>query len=232
MKLRVKYAKMGSSRFLSHLELMKAMERAFRRARIPLAFSEGFNPHPKISYASALSVGIASEGEYLDIELSTEMDIEDFKIEVNKNLINSLEILDVKEIKIKVESLTAIVERAKYRAICLLEEDIKEEVLNEVVKRFLDQEEMIVTRKTKDKVKEINIKEGIFYVDAEIKDMNLFFKFIVVTGSKGNVRAGEVYDAFISFGNFKVKGRPNFIREALYALKDDALCTPMDILEG
>lgn len=232
MKLRVKYSKMGSSRFLSHLELMKVMERAFRRAGIPLAFSEGFNPHPKISYASALSVGTASEAEYLDIELSNEMNIGNFQNEVNKNLIIGLEILDVKEIKTKVQSLTAIVERAKYRAICPFEADIKIDELNEVVKMFYDQAEVKVLRKTKDKVREVNIKEGIFSIDAELKDMNLLLKFIVLTGSKGNVRAVEVYDAFISLGNFKMKGKPCFTREALYAMKNDALCTPMEILEG
>ena len=232
MKLRVKYSKMESARFLSHLELMKAMERAFRRARIPLAFSEGFNPHPKISYASALSVGTASRGEYLDIELGTRVDLIAFKNQVNNNLIKGVEVLDVKEIKDKVKSLTAIIERAEYTAICQVEKKLTVGELQQLIEDFLGQPEILVNRKSKDKTKEINIKEGIYHLGAEFNDMNLVINYIVASGSKGNVRAGEVYHAIITFSKIKTQGTPTLIREDLYAIKDGSLCTPMGILEG
>jgi len=232
MKLRVKYTKLEGARFLSHLELMKAMERAFRRARIPLAFSEGFNPHPKISYASALSVGTASRGEYLDLELSTRMDLLDFKNQANNYLIKGIEILDVKEVKDKVKSLTAIIERAEYTAICPVEKKLTVGELQQLIEDFLGQPEILVNRESKDKNKVINIKEGIYNLDAELNGMNLVINFTVASGSKGNIRAGEVYHAFITFSNIITHSSPTFIREDLYAIKDDSLCTPMGILEG
>jgi len=229
MKLRVKYSKMEGARFLSHLELMKAMERAFRRAKIPLAFSEGFNPHPKISYASALSVGIASRGEYLDLDLNMGMDASDFKDRVNNCLIKGMEILDVKEVEGKTKSLTAIVERAKYTAICSTEQKLTMEELQQLVEAFLKQPEILVNRKSKGKEKEINIKEGIYHLDAELNGLNLVIIFTVDSGSKGNVRAGEVYHAFTTFANITTHDIPIFIREDLYIIEDGSLCTPMEI---
>ena len=73
MLLCLQYSKGEEARFLSHLDLMRAMERALRRARLPLAFSEGYNPHPRVAYASALAVGVTSEGEYLDLELEEDL---------------------------------------------------------------------------------------------------------------------------------------------------------------
>lgn len=70
-RLRVQYAKRGRARFASHRDFGRAFERALRRAGIPMAFSSGFNPHPRISYANASPTGAASEAEYLEIGLAT-----------------------------------------------------------------------------------------------------------------------------------------------------------------
>jgi radical SAM-linked protein len=70
-RVRVRYAKRGPLRFISHRDFARAFERALRRARVPVAFSQGFTPHPKISYASAAPTGMASEAEYLEIGLQS-----------------------------------------------------------------------------------------------------------------------------------------------------------------
>ncbi|HHX73469.1 MAG TPA: DUF2344 domain-containing protein, partial [Firmicutes bacterium] len=67
MRIWIKFAKVGLVRYLSHLDMMRTWQRALRRAALPLAYSRGFNPHPKISFASALPVGVASTAEYADI---------------------------------------------------------------------------------------------------------------------------------------------------------------------
>ena len=69
-RLRVRYAKRGRLRFTSHRDFSRAFERAVFRARIPMAYSSGFNPHPRISYAGAAPTGSASEAEYLEIALA------------------------------------------------------------------------------------------------------------------------------------------------------------------
>lgn len=73
-KYRLAITKGEEIRYVSHLDYMRAVERAVRRSKLPAAYSEGFNPHMKLAFASALSVGVASEAEYLDIELTAEVD--------------------------------------------------------------------------------------------------------------------------------------------------------------
>ena len=68
-RIRIRYAKRGPLRFTSHRDFARAFERAVRRAGVPVAYSQGFSPHPKISYASAAPTGVASEAEYLEIGL-------------------------------------------------------------------------------------------------------------------------------------------------------------------
>src|SRR5512147_1559189 len=73
-RIRLRYAKRGPMRFTSHRDFARAFERALRRARVPMAYSQGFTPHPKISYASAAPTGAASEAEYLEVGLRAPMD--------------------------------------------------------------------------------------------------------------------------------------------------------------
>ena len=70
MKLRLQITKDKDIRFISHLEYIRTIERAIRRAKIPVAYSEGFNPHMKFSLASALGVGVVSEAEFVEMELA------------------------------------------------------------------------------------------------------------------------------------------------------------------
>ncbi|NLC39201.1 MAG: DUF2344 domain-containing protein, partial [Clostridia bacterium] len=67
MLIRLEYSRCGTARFLSHLEMLRLFERSFRRASLPLAFSRGFNPHPKISFGPPLPVGVSGRREYLDV---------------------------------------------------------------------------------------------------------------------------------------------------------------------
>src|SRR6187455_2222946 len=73
-RLRIKYAKRGRARFTSHRDFGRAFERALRRAAVPMAYSSGFSPHPRISYANAAPTGAASEAEYLEIGLAAGCD--------------------------------------------------------------------------------------------------------------------------------------------------------------
>src|SRR3954469_3304249 len=74
-RIRIRYAKRGRLRFTSHRDFARAFERALRRAEVPMAYSAGFTPHPKISYVGASPTGAASEAEYLEIGLTREVDL-------------------------------------------------------------------------------------------------------------------------------------------------------------
>ncbi|MEV6710134.1 TIGR03936 family radical SAM-associated protein [Micromonospora wenchangensis] len=91
----MRYAKRGPLRFTSHRDFARAFERALRRAAVPVAFSQGFTPHPKISYASAAPTGVASEAEYLEVGLQAVVDPEQLRVALDAALSPGLDVLDV-----------------------------------------------------------------------------------------------------------------------------------------
>jgi radical SAM-linked protein len=96
-RLRVRYAKRGRLRFTSHRDFSRAFERALVRARIPMAYSSGFNPHPRISYAGASPTGAASEAEYLEIGLAETVDLVRLAEDLDQALPDGLDVLQVVE---------------------------------------------------------------------------------------------------------------------------------------
>jgi radical SAM-linked protein len=96
-RVRIRYAKRGPLRFTSHRDFARAFERALLRAKVPIAYSQGFTPHPKISYASAAPTGAASEAEYLEIGLQAPMDPASLAKALDAALSPGLDILDAVE---------------------------------------------------------------------------------------------------------------------------------------
>ena len=96
-RLRIRYAKRGRLRFTSHRDFSRAFERAIFRARLPMAYSSGFNPHPRISYAGASPTGAASEAEYLEIGLAEVVDPAVIQAQLEEALPDGLDVLEVVE---------------------------------------------------------------------------------------------------------------------------------------
>jgi len=93
-KMRIRYAKRGPLRFSSHRDFQRALERALRRARVPMAYSAGFSPHPKISYANSAPTGAASEAEYVEIGLVRRCDPGALRVALDEALPPGLDIID------------------------------------------------------------------------------------------------------------------------------------------
>ena len=114
-RIRFVFQKTGDLRFLSHLEVMKALSRALRRAQIPMAYSQGYNPQPKLSFALALPVGVEGWQELADIELSAAMAPEELMTRVNRHLAPELRLLRAWEVPLTAASLTPSVREAAYQ---------------------------------------------------------------------------------------------------------------------
>jgi radical SAM-linked protein len=97
-RLRVHYTKRGRLRFSSHRDFQRAFERALRRAAVPMAYSAGFSPHPKVSYAGAAPTGTASEAEYLEIALAQRCDPGALREALDESLPRDLDVLEVVEV--------------------------------------------------------------------------------------------------------------------------------------
>jgi radical SAM-linked protein len=114
-RLRVKFRRGEELKFISHLDLMRLWIRALRRARVAVMYSEGFSPHPKISLAAPLSVGVAGEGEFMDVTVSKPTTPHWFMTTMNHQLPPGVEILEVYAISQSVPSLQSQVSTAHYK---------------------------------------------------------------------------------------------------------------------
>jgi radical SAM-linked protein len=96
-RIRLRYTKRGRLRFTSHRDFQRAFERALRRAGVPMAYSAGFTPHPKVSYANAAPTGVGSEAEYLEIALSRTCDPEELRLLLDESLPTGLDVIEAVE---------------------------------------------------------------------------------------------------------------------------------------
>lgn len=94
-RFRIRYAKRGRLRFASHRDFQRAFERALRRAEVPMAYSAGFTPHPKISYANAAPTGTASEAEYVEIGVAAACEADDLRTRIDAALPEGFDVLEV-----------------------------------------------------------------------------------------------------------------------------------------
>ncbi len=114
-RLRIKFSRGEELKFLSHLDLMRLWERAMRRARIPLAYSQGYTPHPQLSLAAPLAVGVTSEAELMDVYLSRWTTPQFFQARVKEQLPRGIQLLEVWQIGLKVPALQTQVKAAEYK---------------------------------------------------------------------------------------------------------------------
>jgi radical SAM-linked protein len=143
-RLRVRYAKRGRLRFTSHRDFSRAFERALVRARVPMAYSSGFNPHPRISYAGAAPTGSGSEAEYLEIGLSHEADPQEIHAQLDEALPPGLDVVEV--VVSAGGSMADRLEASRWR---MTVPGTTSEAAAEAVATFLATEEVLVERMTK-----------------------------------------------------------------------------------
>jgi radical SAM family uncharacterized protein/radical SAM-linked protein len=223
ISLRLQYKKAGYARYLSHLNLIRVFDRACRRARIPLVYSHGFNPHPKISFGPSLSLGFTSDAEYLDLEIdgSFRGGLADL---LNCCLPPGLQITTVKPIKQKVVSLTAAINLAEYE-VNLKESNIDEMDFKRSLEKLLAAENIEVERRVKGKYKTINIRPYI--VSVAHSDCCLRIKTKAIDNR--TVRIGEILQKLFENNSFDVR-RAQVHRKMQLIRRGEDEKTPLEIL--
>ena len=223
-RLRIKFSKMGNLSYISHLNMMRFFERAIRRANIPILFSEGFNPHPKIVFSSPLSLGISSEGEYADFEVDDSITMNEFRERLSSQLPEGMDILNIGVLGDKVINIMRTVNYSKYEL--LIETDINSfDEFNSKVFDVLSNDSIIILKKTKSKEVEKDIRGMIDKVDCyNISDDNVskyikeVFKVVnkkeensyycvsgkIATGSKENLKCKTFFDVITRDMNAKL----------------------------
>lgn len=199
--LRIQYVKKDRLKFLSHLEMVRFMERTFRRMELPLKFSQGFNPHPKISFAAPLSVGVSSEAEIVEVELTESIDVDAFLEKHKETVPSALEFVRAKEVVPK-GKLMACVESSEYLVEVRFEELAKapeQRNEKEAFKAFLNKEEIIIQKKNKKgKMREINIRPWVYDAMNVLSESDRsIYRLTVATGSNGNLKPELLVELFM-----------------------------------
>ncbi len=170
MKVRVKYAKTGPLKFISHLDVMRYFQKNIRRAGLDIAYSTGLSPHEIISFAAPMPLMLTSEAEYFDAEFNSLPEKKEFINRLNETGVPELKVLDAALLPEKCLNSMAAVTASLYR-VNLSERgvrEIKENWLSEmrdVLERLTDDKEIIVIKKTKKKEEPTDIRPMIHIVE-------------------------------------------------------------------
>lgn len=200
--IRFRFRKGDEVRFLSHLDLIRTLERAIRRANLPIAYSEGFNPRPKMSFGFALAVGILSEGEYGDYEFVEDLDPQEFLTRYNSVLPPGLEVLEAQTLSQGAPTLMRLINAATYELL------IPNKTSSDLLERWSylkEQDSFMVDRQTKKGIRKLDVLP--FLIDlSSVQDLDGVVKVecLCSLGNEANLRMDEL-GALLDFEHFEAK---------------------------
>ena len=211
MNIRVKFSKHGSMKFIGHLDIMRFFQKAIIRAGIDIAYSEGFNPHQIMSFAAPLSVGVISDGEYMDIAVKSTKSSKESVDALNKVMVEGMKVLDYKLLPEHAKNSMSIVAAARYAVYNKsvgVGNIVDIDELNENIRSYLNKDEILITKETKKGEATLDLKPNIFEFEAcsftsddeEIKDRASLI-FTVSTGSITNIKPELLLKSFFEYLN-------------------------------
>jgi len=196
MKLRIKFSKHGPIVFIGHLDMMRYFQKAMRRAEVDISYSGGFSPHQIMSFAAPLGVGLASNGEYMDIGVDSLTSATQIKDALNAVMVEGVQIESVKLLSDNAVNAMSSVAAAKYTV--MLREGYEQEVdFFSQIDDYLAQNEILVTKETKKGHKEIDLKSHIY--DFSYDDVSKSVSLMVDASSSGNIKPGFVLQNYYKF---------------------------------
>ena len=184
-RLRIRFAKRGRMRFVSHRDFSRAFERAVFRARIPMAYSSGFNPHPRISFAGAAPTGAASEAEYLEIALAERLDPDAVLAALGEALPDGLDLMRV--IESRGGSLADGLEASRW----LIEVNLDRAPLDQAIAAFLAADTVTVERMTKKGLRSFDARAAVVALSSGEGDHGVHLD-VVVRHQEPSVRPDDV----------------------------------------
>ncbi len=172
IKVRIKFSKTGSLKFISHLDLQRTMQSSFLRSKLPIYFSEGFSPHPKVVFTPPLSVGVSSLTEFVDVKMVAEVSHGEIMEKLNASFPKGLRALECYTPASKFSDIKWGLYGIGFELNGEAPEDICERVRD-----VLSADEIMVEKfSKKGEAKRVNIAGGIRFVGAELQDGVLFVR--------------------------------------------------------
>lgn len=228
MKVRylIKFTKEADIKFVAHLDLMRTIQRVIRRSELPVDYSKGFNPHMSLSIAQPLSVGVYSEGEYMDVVLKEEVDPKEIVERLNKSSASGVRFLDAVKIEVipnvkKLPQAMALIDAARY-TIKMHYKDITN--FEEEMKSLLSREDWVMTKRSKKGVREVDIKPLVHEIKYWVKDDEIILNVLISSGSREHL-APDLLVKLIQENttNCDEEAFVEIKREEMYFMKEDKL---------
>lgn len=220
-RVRLRYAKRGPLKFSSHRDFQRAFERAVRRVGVPMAYSAGFNPHPKISYANAAPTGTASEAEYVEIGLAQRVDVSRMLEALQNSMPRGLDLIDAVEARTSdfVERLEASIWRVALPGISAGE-------AQRACESLLERDEVMVSRMTKNGIRTFDARHAVINVQCEGEESTdsgviCAILRLVVRHATPSVRPDDVLSAMSQSADLSFAIAPRITRLAQGPLVND-----------
>ena len=193
-KVRAVFEKTVRAKYISHLDLNRCMLRIFRRSKLPVWYTEGFNPHPYFSFALALSLGFESDCEILDFTLNEERPFDEVRDKMNAVMPEGMRISSVRPQGRKITEIA----KAEYELILSSADHVK---LGEAVDVLMSQPEILIEKKTKKGIKSVDLKPSIELITAE--PCGDIFKIVLrlPAGTQTNYNPNLFLDALRNYQN-------------------------------
>jgi len=225
IRYRFKFDKGHEIKFIGHLDVLVAFQRSLKRADVPVAYSNGFNPHQLIAFALPLSLGYTSTGEYGDFQLQYEVECNELKERINNNLPDGMVITELVRLKDGVKNTMASVCAASYDIY--FDDIITSNDVKENIEEFFMQKEILVMKKTKRDFKETNIKPDFLGAE-DISDEKAKMRVMVNAGSIKNLKPESVAEAFCKYiGKEYNRYRTGFRRNEMFMLNKEGKLVPL-----
>jgi len=228
-KLRLKITKGEELRFISHLDYVRAITRAVRRAKLPAAYSEGFNPHMKVALASALAVGVSSEAEYLDLEMKDQPSATEVISRLNAVLPRGIQVKEAGYIDDRAAALMAIIDQTDYQIQIPITDAVLPTDAQNSLLRFAEMEKVVYIRQSPKGKRFIDLKQYLAGpVEMEILPQAIRLCLSIKMTSAGSVKPAEILDVLASEFGFPVSSQTALIhRTALWAVDDGKHVSPL-----
>ena len=221
MRMLAVYHKAEDARFISHLDILRTLQRAFRRAGLPLRYSDGFNPHPELSFASALATGMTSDAEWFEVELTQEMTPEAFLSAANPVLPRGLSVSGAREMPAGIKTLTSCTRAAEDRITISTEQEFQKDVLEEALHGLLSGE-IIVNKRTKSGVRPVDIRPQVLKAIVEgIEKDTITLRVLGQLQADGGLRAELFAGALLD--RLDAQGTVRIHRTAMFFDSDGSL---------
>ena len=229
LKVRIKFSKTGPLKFIGHLDVMRYFQKLFRRAQIPVKYSEGFSPHQILSFSHPLPLGMESLGEYADIELTDTISSEDALTRLKNESVPQIEVLSFKKLPENADNAMASVCASRYRIEFVGNCPFNN--LKCIIEDVKSTSELIVFKKTKKSEKFENIRPYIY--ELNLKDDNNSFEVLLSSGSVNNTKPELLIDAMAQLSNISIDfDNVKITRIDQYTKSNDKLISLNDVGEN